>query len=128
MLSLVALSAAGGCASDPVGTPATSAGTSAGGGSAGAAQGGRSSAGTSGAGGAHYQGTGGIYENCLICGGANFGVGGHAGKGGSGGASGATTAGAAGAAGSGGITDAGSCQRYSPGDSNCATASKPPFS
>jgi hypothetical protein len=78
----------------------------AGGGTGGVAQGGSSSAGTtqagnanagavgfSGSGGAQYQGTGGIYEVCLICGGA-FGAGAYAGSGGTG------AAGAAGAAGS----------------------------
>ena len=143
-LSLVALSA-GACGSDPVGASSGSAGTTAGGGSAGVAQGGHSSAGTtqggnanagtvgvggasgaSGASGGHYQGTGGIYEICLVCGGrGGFGAGTHAAGGGSGGASGGT---AAGAAGSGGTGDAGSCQRYPLGDSNCASASKPPLS
>ncbi|HET7542417.1 MAG TPA: hypothetical protein VFK05_21255 [Polyangiaceae bacterium] len=66
--------------------------------SAGATQGGNANAGTvglSGSGGAQNQGIGGLYEVCLVCGGAGFGVGA---RGGSGGASGDTTgAGAAGA-------------------------------
>lgn len=88
-----------------------------GGSSAGATQGGNANAGAvglSGSGGAFNQGTGGIYEVCLICAGSGFGAGTHVGSGGAGGgaggAGGAGTPGG-GAAGSGAVV----C-----GDATCA--------
>jgi|SRR6185369_7232800 len=119
-LGLIALAAWGCGASDAANGGGGSAGVAhAGSSSAGSAQGGSAAAGgphaggMSGASGTHDLGVGGLYETCLVCGGA-FGFGGRAGSGGSGGASGSS--GVAGStAGAGGARSGVSC-----GDVTCS--------
>lgn len=117
-LGLVALAVWGCGASDDAGGNGGSSGVAhAGSSSAGSAQGGSATGGRmpdmsdpGGAGGTHDFGVGGLYETCLICGGA-FGFGGH---GASGGVSGDGVSGSGGVAGSAGGSSGIRC-----GDSTC---------